>query len=246
MNLAEQRKINEIKHGEKIATHAEEIWGHAKKAGQLRVERRVNLMIKLGEISKESRVLELGCGTGEFTKRLAMTGAEVTAIDISPNLLELAKKKLAGFGRVKFEIGDMETLENLPDNYFTMVVGNSVLHHVDYTASLVVAKNKLTAGGKIFFSEPNMMNPQVAIWKNIAFIKKMVGDSPDETAFFRRRLAKELKDIGYKNIRVENFDFLHPAVPDFLAGITEKAAFLMEKIPLIKEFSGSLLIYAEK
>jgi len=246
MNSAEQRKINEIKHGEKIATHAEEIWGHAKKAGQLRVERRVNLMVGLGGIGKESRVLELGCGTGEFTKRLAMTGAEVVAIDLSPDLLELAKKKLVDYGKVRFEIGDMEILENLPDNYFTAVVGNSVLHHVDHIASLAVAKSKLTAGGKIIFSEPNMMNPQVAIWKNIAFIKKMVGDSPDETAFFRRRLANELKEIGYKNIRVENFDFLHPAVPDFLAEITEKIALLLEKIPLIKEFSGSLLIYAEK
>ena len=43
-----------------------------------------------------------------------------------------------------------------------------------------------------------MLNPQIAIQKNIPWVKRKLGDSPDETAFFRwplRRLLEEERDI---------------------------------------------------
>lgn len=242
-----QRKLNEIEHGKKlIAGNAEKIWGHAKKAGQMRVERRIEIMLSRGMIDKNSKVLEMGCGTGEFTKRLAATGAEILGFDISPDLLEIAKKNLANYKNVKFLVADMETLEGIPDNHFTAIVGNSVLHHVDYTACLRRSMEKLADGGRIIFSEPNMVNPQIAIQKNIPLIKKMMGDSPDETAFFRWNLSAVLKGIGYENISIANFDFLHPFMPDSIVKKINKPLMFLEKIPLIKEISGSLIIYAEK
>jgi len=246
MTHLNQRKLNEIEHGKKIAGNAEAIWGHAKKAGQARIERRIKAMIDLGVINSSSKVLELGCGTGEFTKRLAETGAEVVGMDISPDLLEIARKKLSSFSNVKFIQTDMETLEGIDENYFTAIVGNSVLHHVDYEACFRECLKRLHVGGKIVFSEPNMVNPQIAIQKNIPFIKKMVGDSPDETAFFRWNLSALLKGIGYKKISVENFDFLHPFMPDFVVDKIEGPLRWLEEIPIIKEVSGSLLISATK
>lgn len=246
MTHLNQRKLNEIEHGKKIAGNAEAIWGHAKKAGQARIERRIKAMIDLGAINSSSRVLELGCGTGEFTRRLAETGAEIVGMDISPDLLEIAKEKLAAFPNVKFIQTDMETLDGIDKDYFTAIVGNSVLHHVDYEACFRESLKRLVGGGKIVFSEPNMVNPQIAIQKNIPFIKKLMGDSPDETAFFRWNLSALLKGIGYKNISVANFDFLHPLMPDAIVDKIEKPLQWLEKTPLIKEISGSLLISAVK
>ncbi|MCK5416137.1 methyltransferase domain-containing protein [Candidatus Parcubacteria bacterium] len=241
-----ERKLNEIKHGEKISSNAEKVWGHSGKAGKFRVKRRIDLMVEMGKITEDSMVLELGCGTGEFTKNLANTKAGITAIDLSPHLLEIAKNNLKKFHNVKLEIGDMETLDNLPNNYFSNVVGNSVLHHVDYEKCLERSYNKLIVGGSIFFTEPNMMNPQIALQKNIPWLKKMMGDSPDEIAFFRWRLEKVLRKLGYKNIKVINFDFLHPIMPSLLVDILGVPLIFLEKIPIVKEISGSLLIYAEK
>ncbi|MCU0679502.1 MAG: class I SAM-dependent methyltransferase [Planctomycetes bacterium] len=241
-----QRKQHEIEHGRKISAAALKIWGHDKKAGQARVRRRIKMMIEMGKIGKEVKVLELGCGTGEFTKHLAPTGADITAIDISPDLLAVARRNLAVYANVKLAIGDMEKLDNLPDDHFSCIVGNSVLHHVDYAACLSETWKKLGAGGRIVFSEPNMLNPQIALQKNIPWLKKALGDSPDETAFFRWRLAGLMKKLGFKNVKVANFDFLHPKLPDFIAGMVEKPVAALEKVPLIKEISGSLLIYGEK
>jgi len=246
MSGLNQRKNNEIAHGKKIAEQAERVWGHATLAGQSRVERRIELMLNLGKITGESQVLELGCGTGEFTSRLAGTKAEITGIDISPDLLMIARKRLADKPNVSFQIGDMEDLSNLPDNYYSQAVGNSVLHHVDYEKCLKILLKKLKPGGFIIFSEPNMMNPQIAITKNIPIVKKLMNDSPDETAFFRWRISGLLKKVGFRDVQVENFDFLHPYLPDVFVNTFKKILILFEKIPIIKEFSGSILIVAKK
>jgi hypothetical protein len=48
------------------------------------------------------------------------------------------------------------------------------------------------------------------------------------------------------NISVTPFDFLHPATPKKLINFIKNLGELLEKMPLIKEFSGSLLIYGRK
>ena len=100
--------------------------------------------------------------------------------------------------------------------------------------------------GKLIFAEPNMLNPQLLVQKNIPFIKKMLGDTPDETAFVRFSLKKKLKKYGFKNIQIKPFDFLHPFIPESLIKPVLAVQNIVEKIPVIKEISGSLIIYAEK
>ncbi len=57
------------------------------------------------------RILDAGCGTGQMTVELAMRGADVTAIDISPALIEIARTRLPDRMRhkVRFLDGDMLT-----------------------------------------------------------------------------------------------------------------------------------------
>lgn len=55
------------------------------------------------------RVLDAGCGTGLTTTELALRGAQVVAVDISPQLIALAQDRLAPAlkGQVSFHVGDM-------------------------------------------------------------------------------------------------------------------------------------------
>jgi magnesium-protoporphyrin O-methyltransferase len=55
------------------------------------------------------RVLDAGCGAGQMTAELAARGADVTAVDISPALVEIARTRLPAehANRVRFESGDM-------------------------------------------------------------------------------------------------------------------------------------------
>ncbi|MCK0167658.1 magnesium protoporphyrin IX methyltransferase [Jannaschia sp. S6380] len=55
------------------------------------------------------RVLDAGCGTGALAVAMAARGAEVTAVDISPQLIDIARRRAPGDmrGRVDFRAGDM-------------------------------------------------------------------------------------------------------------------------------------------
>lgn len=91
-----------------------------------------------------------------------------------------------------------------------------------------------------------MLNPQIAIQKNISFIKKMAGDSPDETAFMRWSLAKRLVEVGFKDISIVPFDFMHPVIPKSMLGLMCPILNFLETMPLLKEFAGSLIIKGRK
>ncbi len=63
------------------------------------------------EIGKVRRVLDIGCGTGEMTLRMAERGYEVTGIDISSDMLALAENKARNAGAdITFALQDMRML----------------------------------------------------------------------------------------------------------------------------------------
>jgi len=240
---SDKRISNEIEHGKFLAGNgAGEIWNWESPAGQVRWKRRVTMLTS--SIKPNSNVLEIGCGTGYFTKEIVKTKAKICAIDISEDLISIARNEIND-ENIEFKIENAYEM-TYPDNTFDFVIGSSVLHHLEMDKSVSEIYRVLKPGGAIFFTEPNMMNPQIAIQKNISYIKKKSGDSPDETAFFRWTLKAKLKKCGFININIKPFDFLHPAVPMKLVRPVNALGLLFEKIPLLKEIAGSLFIRAVK
>src|SRR6516164_8721300 len=67
--------------------------------------------VNLLAISRGMRVLDVACGTGNLAVPAARAGAQVTGVDIAPNLLEQARQRAAGQGLLAtFEEGDAEQL----------------------------------------------------------------------------------------------------------------------------------------
>jgi ubiquinone/menaquinone biosynthesis C-methylase UbiE len=112
----------------------------------------------LAKVCAGDLVLEIGCGTGLFTRKFyEATHANITAIDISDDLLETARQLLP---EANFMIDDAMHLSQ-PDNTFKVVFGSSVLHHLEFEASLNEIYRVLQPGGRMIFAEPNMLNPQI-------------------------------------------------------------------------------------
>jgi ubiquinone/menaquinone biosynthesis C-methylase UbiE len=239
----QERIAREIQHGRFLAQcGAGEIWNWESAAGKLRWARRVKMLSK--HLGAGMKVLEVGCGTGYFTQELVRSGADVIAIDVSPELLEIAKANCSA-PNVRYEIQNACEL-SYPDTVFDSVVGSSVLHHLEIEAALHEIYRVLKVDGSVHFTEPNMLNPQVAIQKNVPWIKRKLGDSPDETAFFRWPLRRVLEQTGYRDIRIDPFDFLHPKTPVALIDRLNALGRLLENVPIISEFAGSLYIRALK
>jgi len=234
---------HEIAHGKYLVAHgAGEVWNWATPAGILRKARRAAMLGAGLDPGREA--LELGCGTGLFTREFARSGARLTALDISPDLLAIARKEVPA-ANVEFIEGNACAMP-FPAGQFDCVVGSSVLHHLDPARALAECSRVLKPGGTLAFTEPNMLNPQIALEKNIPWLKKRLGDSPDETAFFRWEIIRLLAQAGFSQVRVAPFDFLHPAIPGFLLPLARPFTGFLERVPLLREIAGSLYIRAVK
>ncbi len=237
------RLENEIEHGKYLLEHgAGEVWNWETPAGRLRWARRIKMLTN--HLQPGDKVLELGCGTGYFTRALAHSGAQVTAIDISPGLLEVAQRECAR-PNVQFEVQNAYEL-TYSDESFDSVVGSSVLHHLEVDAALSEIYRVLKPSGTVYFTEPNMMNPQIAVQKNVPALKRRLGDSPDETAFFRWSLQRMMSKHRFRRIRIQPFDFLHPRVSPGWIPRLQALGEVLEQTPLLCEIAGSLFIRAAK
>ena len=222
-------------------------WGHATAAGIGRMRRRARLAAQKLTRFRDPVVLELGCGTGTLSKFILeeLPLLRLTACDISPECVQIANDRYGVFKNARFEVADATSTRYASDT-FDAVIGNSILHHLPIELSLRECFRLLKTDGIILFSEPNMMNPQIAIEKNSSFIGRILQNTENETAFFRWSLAKTLQRFGFQDVSVQPFDFLHPIVPSSLIGVIDSIGRVFEKIPLLREVAGSLFIYACK
>jgi SAM-dependent methyltransferase len=102
---------------------------------------------------KEDRVLDLGAGTGLVTLALAPRAASVTALDISPTMLDRldAHAASAGIDNVVAVVGDMQTLP-FEDESFDLVASNYAFHHLadeGKELALSEARRVLVPGGRL-------------------------------------------------------------------------------------------------
>ncbi len=241
--MCDRRIENEVAHGRRITEMwSGTLWYWETPAGRLRWARRVKMLT--GHLASGMNVLEIGCGMGYFTREIVASGPRVTAVDISPDLLKIARERNAS-EHVTFRLADANKMD-FPDDSFDTIVGSAILHHLDIHKALKEFYRVLKPEGTIFFTEPNMLNPQIFLQKNVPLLKKWAGDSPDETAFFRWPLKRILAANRFTHIEITPFDFLHPATPRGLIFAIDRLGLGMERIPALKEIAGSLFIRARK
>jgi len=243
MVTEEERIAAEIAHGRFIHEHHPELWDWATPAGQRRARRRAQLLCEHGRFRPGERLLEIGCGTGLFTEMVqGATGATIVGTDISPELIEEATKRLPG---VTFQVDNALHL-SFAAGAFDAVYGSSILHHLEIDQALSEILRVLRPGGRMVFAEPNMLNPQIFVQKNVPVVKRWLGDTPHETAFVRWSIVRRLRRAGYARVNVFPFDFLHPLTPRPLIEWVSRLGAVAERIPILREIAGSCVIVAEK
>lgn len=104
-----------------------------------------------------ARVLDVGCGGGLLSEALAREGARVTALDLAPELIDVAKLHLLESGlQVDYRLQPVEALAAEAPASFDAITCMEMLEHVPDPAAVVQAcADLLTPGGRLFLSTLN-------------------------------------------------------------------------------------------
>ncbi len=108
--------------------------------------------LALMDLQPSDRVLDLGCGTGWASRRIArvVTSGEVVGLDVADEMLRRAEKASAGISNVRYVWGSAEKVP-VPDNYFNKVLSvESFYYYADQGKSLDELRRVMAPGAKLF------------------------------------------------------------------------------------------------
>jgi SAM-dependent methyltransferase len=108
----------------------------------------VDAVIRASNLRERSRVLEIGCGTGQLSVPLVQYGVDLVAVELGPHLAALARRNLDPFPNARVEVGSFEEL-SLPDDRFDALVAANAFHWLDPEVRFSKSAAALRAGGSL-------------------------------------------------------------------------------------------------
>ena len=170
-----------------------------------------NLMKWVKDKAKESSVLvDLGCGTGNTSNQIRFD-KKIYCVDISQNMLDIAKNKLGIYENIIFIKNDLlgffDNLNN--DTQIDTIISTYAIHHLTQKEKHLLFKkifNILPKGGKIIFGDLMFKNKEYEIRMKTKY-PDLVEDFNDELYWYIDDESKKLKSLGFE-IEIEQFSDL--------------------------------------
>jgi ubiquinone/menaquinone biosynthesis C-methylase UbiE len=92
--------------------------------------------------------LEIGSGTGAFTRRLAERSGKVTSLDLSSEMIRLARLRSADYPNIEFQVANV-TEWAFPPGAFDCIASIATLHHLPLATMLLKMREGLKPGGTL-------------------------------------------------------------------------------------------------
>ena len=156
------------------------------------------------ELGPNTRVLDVGCGNGSVTAKVAQRGSQILGIDMSESGIHLARQNCPS---ARFEVlpADANVLENLREEPFDLVYSLEVIEHLYDVRSFIVGCFTATrSGGTFICSTPyhgyakNLMIAMLDGWDK----HHSSGIEGEHIQFFSRKtLSRLLEGVGFRDIQ---------------------------------------------
>jgi SAM-dependent methyltransferase len=136
------------------------------------------ILALMGDL-RGKRLLDVGAGLGESSVYFALRGAEVTAVDLSPGMVDcaVALAKLHGV-EIKGVVQSGEDLD-VPENHYDLVYTANTIHHVtDKERFFRQIQRALKPGGRFFSFDPLTYNPVIKVYRRMATKVRTADEAP--------------------------------------------------------------------
>ncbi len=140
----------------------------------------------------------------------------------------------------------VNNLAELPAESFDYVVGTGILCHDRYPENLKAILRLLKPGGQLLFFENNLWNPQVFLKTKIRGIGRMAGNAQCQIGLSKFQFLRLASHQGFINVDVTPYDIIHPRIPSFAIAALQSVAYIIEQAPIIRNFCGTLYLWARK
>ncbi len=195
-------------------------------------------LIELANLSAGARVLDVATGTGIIpllaAERIGANG-KIIGIDISEEMLAVARQKLPPVSNLQFQIGDAENLD-FPDKSFDAVLCASSLFFIpEMSAALKEARRVLKPNGVVGFNSfsPNFLQPLRQLWnERLQKHGIKIGSLPIHRIPDAETCEALLRDAGFAQIdvKIEQLGYYLPTIADRWNDIVAG----LEGMPLLK------------
>ncbi len=160
-------------------------------------------IFKSENINRTSKVLDVGCGTGQTAAYIAYKyGAKVTGIDVNSTMVTKAKQRMEKNGLPVKIIQSSIEKNSLPDNHFDFIISESVLSFVNKPRALNEIFRLLKDGGRFIAIELTIITPLTETEENE--IKQFYGLDSIHT---KKDWVALLKQAGFEQIRIRKDPF---------------------------------------
>jgi 2-polyprenyl-3-methyl-5-hydroxy-6-metoxy-1,4-benzoquinol methylase len=196
-------------------------------------------------------VLDLGCGQGENTVALVARGARVRALDISPELVEIAARRLREQGHAQateaeFAVGSAyET--GLPPESVEVVFCMSLIHHLDIGRVRDEMWRILRPGGVVILKEPVRFSKLYARLRGLLPSHEDVSDyehplTREELALMTERFQVE----GMRFFRLPFVPLLSRLLPATTATAWKTSGWMLRTLPALQRYATSVVVRLRK
>ena len=150
-------------------------------------------------LTKDSHVLEFGCGTGSTALTHSPFVRQIRAIDFSSKMIEICEEKrtAAGICNVKFECSTLAQIDP-SEAVYDVVLALSVLHLLKNWRESIRCVERLLKPGGVFVSSTACIADSMAWMKYVLPIGQAVGLLPTVVFFTKAQLQEALCSSGFR------------------------------------------------